>query len=97
MDRNLTRAELETIILFNQEDDYCEIFTFEPTWHKHIEEKFGIEPIEDNGIGGKTYRLPKDRIMKPHPKQKMSEETKKKRRAHLRRLAEEKKNPPHSE
>lgn len=74
--RNLTRAELETIILFNQEDDFAEIFTYEFTWQRHIEERFGIKPYEENDSGGKTYRIPKDRIKMPVPKKVMSKKRK---------------------
>ena len=91
MRTGLTNAELETVITFDKESDIASIYTFEETWQKHIEERFGIKPVETNQYGGKTYELPKDRIKMPHPKQKVSEETRRKRSAHLRELAKKRK------
>ena len=64
-DRNLTRYELETVINLNKEDNEAVVFTYEKTWQKHIEKRMGIKPYLDNGYGGKSYRIPKNRIRKP--------------------------------
>jgi len=63
--RNLTRYELETVINFNKEEDMAVVFTYEMTWQKFIEKRMGIKPYLDNGFGGKSYKVPKNRIRKP--------------------------------
>jgi hypothetical protein len=63
--RFLTRYELETVINFNKEEDMAVVFTYEKSWQKHIEKRMGIQPYLDNGFGGKSYKIPKNRIRKP--------------------------------
>ena len=63
--RHLTRYELETVINFNQEDDMGYVFTYEPTWQRHIEQRLKIQPYLVNDSGGKSYRIPKHSIGKP--------------------------------
>lgn len=75
--RNLTALELETIINFNQGSPDAEIFTYERTWQKHLEQKLGLIPTLDNGYGGKGYKLPKSLIHMPRAKKQLSEQTKK--------------------
>lgn len=69
---SLTNYEKETIILFNEAEPTASIFTYNKRWQKHIESRFHIKPSHDNGDGGLTYILPKDRIRLPMPKRDMS-------------------------
>jgi hypothetical protein len=71
--RNLTAYELETIINFNKGSPDAEIFTYEKTWQKHLEQRLGLKPTMDNGYGGKGYKLPKSLIHLPRAKMKVSE------------------------
>lgn len=66
----LNGYEQETVINFNKAEKIAYIFTYEKTWQKHIEKRFKIKPVYDNGHGGREYELPKDRIRKPYPKSK---------------------------
>ena len=63
--RLLTRYELETVINFNKAEDEATLFTYEPTWQRHIEKRMGIQPYLVNDFGGKSYKMPKSRIGKP--------------------------------
>jgi len=63
--RILTPYEKETIITFNKEEKHAVIFTYEKTWQKHLEIRFNLTPVIDNGYGGKEYHLPKNRIKMP--------------------------------
>ncbi len=78
MTRTLTSYEQETIINFNKDEDIAHIFTYEKTWQKHLEKKLGIEPILDNGYGGKGYELPKKMMKPPRAPRKLSDSAKKK-------------------
>jgi hypothetical protein len=64
-DRGMSRAEQETIINFNKEEDVAYVFTYEYTWIKHIETKLHIQCSKDNGHGGKEFVVPKRLISKP--------------------------------
>ena len=66
----LIRAERETIIRFDEEDDEATIFTYLKSWQNHLEKKLGLKPIMDNGFGGKEYKIDKSRIRPPHKKSK---------------------------
>ena len=61
----LTRYEMETIINFNQEEDFAYVFTYQKSWQKHIEKRLGIKPCMDNGKGGREYKVDKHLISKP--------------------------------
>jgi len=69
----LNGYEQETVINFNKAEKIAYIFTYEKTWQNHIEKRFKIKPVYDNGHGGKEYELPKDRIKKPCPKRRRSD------------------------
>lgn len=73
----VSALEQETIINFNKGEDTASIFTYEVTWQQHIEKRFGIKPIKDNGFGGREYIIDKKRIRKPVPKKVLSEEKRK--------------------
>ena len=62
---HVTRAEMETIVNFNKEDKEADVFTYEPSWQKHIEQRLHIQSYDDNGFGGKSYHVPKSVIPKP--------------------------------
>ena len=78
MPRTLTSYEQETIINFNKAEDIAYIFTYEKSWQKHLEEKLGLKPIMDNGLGGREYEIPKNRIKPPRAPRKLSDSAKKK-------------------
>lgn len=75
--RHLTRYELETCINFNQEEDMGYVFTYEPTWIRHIEQRLKIQPYLVNDSGGKSYRIPKHLIGKPRAPKNLSAEQRK--------------------
>lgn len=77
--RNLSMYERETIINFNQAGKLARIFTYEEKWQRHIETKLGLEPIYDNGYGGKEYEIEKKRIPMPRVKIILSPEEKQRR------------------
>lgn len=70
----LSRYERETIINFNQAETMAEIFTYERGWQKHLERVLHLKPTMDNGMGGRAYLIPKDRIPLPRAKRVLSAE-----------------------
>jgi len=76
--RNLSGYELETIISFNQGSSIADVFTYEKTWQKRLEQGLGLKATLINDSGGRGYQLPKSLIVMPRAKRKYSEETKKK-------------------
>ena len=78
-------ADQETIITFNRAEKEARIFTYEPTWKKHLEKNLGLKPIMDNGCGGREYIIDKKRIFMPRAPRKLSAETKKKYANNLKR------------
>lgn len=84
--KGLSHLEQETIIIFNKEEADAHVFTYEYTWQRHLEKRFGLTPVMDNGFGGKEYIVPKTRISKPLPfreKRILSEEQKAKLRQNV--------------
>jgi hypothetical protein len=75
--RHLTRYELETVINFNQEEDMGYVFTYEPVWQRHIEQRLKIQPYLVNDSGGKSYRIPKHSIGKPRAPKNLTDEQRK--------------------
>ena len=69
----MANVEQETIIIWNRAEDSAFIFTYEPTWQKHLQ-SLGCRLVSDNGCGGKEYEIDKKRIPKPRAKRKMTEE-----------------------
>lgn len=85
----LSRYEQETIILFNEEDDYAECYTHNRKLINRLrklcnERGDEIEEIRDNCVGGLTFVFPKSWV-KVNPKRIVSEE---KRAEMAARLAE---------
>jgi len=78
MPGRLTNYEQETIINFNKCGDIAHIFTYEKTWQKHLEEKLGLKPTDDNGFGGRSYEVPKKMIKPPRAPRRLSDSAKKK-------------------
>lgn len=89
-DRALSRKEQETIIVFNKEDDYADIFTYQESWQSHLE-KLGYQAFLTNQSGGKEYRIPKYMIKKPRGKRQLTEETRRKMAERLSKAREAKK------
>ena len=79
--RKLSSSELETIIIFNQEDKMADIFTYSKVWQKHLENKLGLKPFLVNDSGGKEYLIDKKRIKPPRVPKVLSP-------AHRKKLAE---------
>jgi hypothetical protein len=75
--RNLTAFELETIINFNQGSNIADVFTYEKTWQRRLEQGLGLKPTLINDSGGRGYQLPKNLIVMPRAKRKYSDATKK--------------------
>lgn len=70
--RELELSEQETIISFNREEKVACIFTYEPTWQRHLEGRLGLKPVKDNGFGGREYELPKKMIKPPRAPRNLS-------------------------
>ena len=85
MSRALSAYEQETIISFNKAEDIAHIFTYEKTWHKHLEGRLGLKSVMDNGFGGKEYELSKSRIKPPRASRRLSDSAKKKLAERLHR------------
>jgi hypothetical protein len=84
--RNLTAGELETIISFNQGSNIADVFTYEKTWQKRLEQGLGLKATLINDGGGRGYQLPKSLIVMPRTKRRYSEETKKKMAQRLAKI-----------
>lgn len=69
---NLTRQERETVISFNEAEPIAHIFTHNKVWQRHLEDKLKLIPVMCNGLGGKEYEIPKDRVRPPQAKKKLS-------------------------
>jgi len=72
----ITRYEQETIITFNTEEDFAQIYTHDKGWQIHLERKLGLKPVATNPHGGRTYEIDKKRIPKPRAPRRVSQETK---------------------
>ena len=72
---SLPATEQETIIGFNRGERLAYIFTYEPTWIKHLEGKLKLKPLYKNGFGGREYEIDKSRIRMPQLKKQYSKET----------------------
>ncbi len=86
MPTTLTGYEKETIITWNEYEKKAEIFTYSKRWQQHLEKRFGLKPIMDNGYGGKEYELPKSRIRLPLVPKTLSAEAKKKLQQRARKM-----------
>lgn len=71
--RELELFEQETIINFNREEKTANIFTYEPTWQRHLEGRLGLKPIKDNGFGGREYEVPKSLIKPPRAPRRLTD------------------------
>ena len=85
MPRTLTNYEQETVINFNKEEKVAHIFTYEKIWQKHLEKKFGLKPLYNNGFGGREYELPKKMIKPPRAPRRLSDSAKEKLAERLHR------------
>lgn len=92
MSRILTKYERETIIVFNESNDPADIFTYNKPWQKHLEKRLGLEPVSDNGFGGKTYQIGKSRIRPPRARVMLSTEEKARRAKRLAKIVSKPKN-----
>ena len=75
---HLSNEEKETLISFDETPNEATEFTYNKRRQKHYEQKLGIKPIDDNGYGGKTYKIAKSRIPLPRVPRKLSPEQRKK-------------------
>ena len=74
----LSAYERETIILFNETSEPAEVFTYNKKMIKKLERLAQKFPNEfrlksDNGAGGKTYIVPKNRILISTPKRQVAD------------------------
>lgn len=81
----LTRAEQETIILFNELDDEAHVYTHNERWQKHLE-GLGFKPSRTNPFGGKDYTIPKYMVKLPRAKIELSEAERARRQGQGRAL-----------
>ena len=70
MSEYLSKAELETIIRFDETNEPAEIYTNNKSWMRHCEEILGLKPEKTNFPRGKTYLLPKKWLKKPRKPKK---------------------------
>lgn len=75
----LSTYERETIILFNETSEPAEVFTYNKRMIRKLERLVNKFPDEfrlksDNGNGGMTYIVPKNRILISTPKRKTATE-----------------------
>ena len=71
---------------FNQGSYIADVFTYEKTWQRRLEQGLGLKATLINDSGGKGYQLPKSLIVMPRAKRKYSEETKKKMAQRLAKI-----------
>jgi len=64
-----TKAERETIVNFNEEDNTADIFTYRKDWQRKLE-SMGYKPDLVNRYGGKGYTVPKSLVITPPRKPK---------------------------
>ncbi len=74
----LSAYERETIILFNETSEPAEVFTYNKKMIRKLERLVRMFPDEfrlksDNGTGGMTYIVPKNRILISTPKRKVAD------------------------
>ena len=74
----LSAYERETIILFNETSEPAEVFTYNKRMIRKLERLAKMIPDEfrlksDNGTGGMTYIVPKNRILISTPKRKVAD------------------------
>lgn len=73
-----TKIEQETIINYNQEEDYASCYTFDTKLIRKLDDlclKSSAITVEKQGEGWKEYKLPKSWVKVNFPRQ-LSEETK---------------------
>ncbi|MFC2067862.1 hypothetical protein ACFLTP_02460 [Chloroflexota bacterium] len=64
----LSRYQRETIIVFNEAENFATIFTYRKGWQRYFE-AIGRKPYRINR-GGREYRCPKSWIKLPKPARK---------------------------
>jgi len=74
---HLSDWEKETIIGYNETTEQADIFTYSQKLIKHLKTKMKLKPYADNGVGGLSFKIDKDRLRFPQPKRAMSEKAKK--------------------
>ncbi len=81
----LTKAERETIIIFNELEEIAHIFTYNKAWQTHLERKLGLKATMDNGFGGREYDIHKSRIKPPRAPKTLSLQTRDRLRNNFRK------------
>lgn len=82
----LTNEEKETIISFDETPAPAIIFTYNKRWQRHLEERFKLSPLRDNGFGGREYEMPKSRISLPRVPRQLTAEQREKMAERLRKV-----------
>ena len=82
----LSKLEQETIISFNEYENDAQIFTYNKTWQKHLEDKLGLKPVSTTKDGGREYVISKLRILLPRARRQCLIEAKKKMTAKMARV-----------
>jgi len=72
----LTKAEKETIVNFNEEEEVAYIFTYRKNWQRKLE-SMGYKPDFENDYKGKGYTVPKSLVITPPRKPKRLSDTQK--------------------
>ena len=86
---SISLLEQETIILFNRAEGEAEVFTYEPTLKRRLDDMADtfaeVRRVSENGAGGITYMLPKKLITvrKPRPKKELTEEERERQRKRM--------------
>ncbi len=77
---NLTREEMETIIVFNEKDTTASVFTYRPSIKRQLDSLCADRPddvrkVKENTEGGVEYEVPK-KWVKIRPSRILTEEQK---------------------
>ena len=62
-----SKAERETVINFNEEDDFAYVFTYSARWQRILKDRCKGELIADNPYGGQEWKINKRFIRVPLP------------------------------
>jgi predicted transcriptional regulator len=78
MQKGLSKAEQESIALYNKADPLAEHYTYSAREQRHFEKRLGLRPVDVNEYNGRTYRYDKSWNRLPLPPRQVSTEQREK-------------------
>lgn len=90
----LSNEEKETIISFDETPADAVIFTYNKRWQQQLERILHLEPVMNNGYGGREYHIPKKRIPLPRAPKRLTAEARRKLGQRLRESRRQKLSNP---